>query len=299
MARSPSSELEAQNDTGAAAEGAQAADAGPGEAQGDGAPSEGVKSPLKRPLGLSLRKHMVEAKAAPAMKPAPATKAAPVAKTPIEDAIELTLASASTAVNSAQEIQRLRNELRTVVDGSRRADMTLLFASVFVVVSASLGLTGALVYYQRSLTEFAPVARANRDALLAFAGEINGLAGTSGKIEETVKVSEQALSATTALTEEIRKAIQGFTAQQNALAPKIPPASAYDKPIAALKQSLDELAVANAGVNTRLSDLQQAQNARHQTPQQPVAAPRVEAPKAPPRPATPAATGPDSLIRYP
>lgn len=295
MARSPSSELDAQNDTGAAAADAQAADAGPGEAQGDGAPSEGVKSPLKRPLGLSLRKPMTEAKAAPAAKSAPA----PVAKTPIEDAIELTLASASTAVNSAQEIQRLRNELRTVVDGSRRTDMTLLFAAVFVVVSASLGLTGALVYYQRSFTEYAPVARANRDALLAFAGEINGLAGTSGKIEETVKVSEQALSATTALTEEIRKAIQGFTAQQNALAPKIPPATAYDKPISALKQSLDDLAVANAGINARLSDLQQSQIARHQTPAQPVVAPRVEAPKAPVRPATPPATGPDSLIRYP
>jgi hypothetical protein len=78
-----------------------AAESSGGE-QGGASASEGGKSPLKKPLGLSLRKPSTEA------------KPAPTPKTPIEEAIELALASASTAVDSAQEIQRLRNEVQTI-----------------------------------------------------------------------------------------------------------------------------------------------------------------------------------------
>jgi hypothetical protein len=249
--------------------------------------SDGSKSPLKKPLGLSLRKPQLDA------------KPAPTPKTPIEEAIELALASASTAVDSAQEIQRLRNEVQTIIAGSRRSNMILFYATILIIFFASIGLFGALVFYKRSYNEFEAVAKVNREALLAFAGEINGLVSTSKKVEESEKVSEQALSAANAQSEEIKKAIQGFTAAHNALAAKIPPAGAYDKPIATLKQAIDDLTAANKSISARLVDMQQAQIARDQAPPPPVEKPRAEAPKKPPKRNKSVASRRDSLLRYP
>ena len=164
---------------------------------------------------------------------------------------------------------------------------------------ASIGLFGALVFYKRSYNEFEAVAKVNREALLAFAGEINGLVSTSKKVEESEKVSEQALSAANAQSEEIKKAIQGFTAAHNALAAKIPPAGAYDKPIATLKQAIDDLTAANKSISARLVDMQQAQIARDQAPPPPVEKPRAEAPKKPPKRNKSVASRHDSLLRYP
>ncbi len=257
-------------------------------AENGGGESDGGKSPLKKPLGLSLRKPSAEA------------KPAPTPKTPIEEAIELALASASTAVDSAQEIQRLRNEVQTIISASKRSSMVLFYSTILVIVFAGAGLFGALVYYKRSFNEFEAVARVNRDALLAFAGEINGLVATSEKIEASVKVSEQALSNANAQTEEIRKAVQGFTAAHNALTAKIPPANAYDKPISALKQSIDDLTSANKAISSRLSDMQQAQIAREQAPPPPpVEKPKVETQRKLPKRDQSVVSGRDSLIRYP
>jgi len=263
------------------------ADSATDNAAGAEASPEAGKSLLKKPLGLSLRKPMAEGKPAPAPR------------TPIEEAIELALASASTAVDSAQEIQRLRNEVQTIVKGAKRSSMVMLYSTILVVVFAGVGLFAALVFYKRSYNEFEAVAKVNRDALLAFAGEINGLVATSRKIEDSVKVSEQALSAANAQTEEIRRAIQGFTAAHNALTAKIPSPGAYDKPIATLKQSIDDLAVANKSINGRLIEMQQAQVARDQAPPPAVEKPRVEAPKPQPKQTDAVATRRDSLIRYP
>jgi hypothetical protein len=266
----------------------------------EGAP-EGGKSPLKKPLGLSLRKPSLDGGGGSVGDGGGigGAKPAPSPKTPIEEAIELALASASTAVDSAQEIQRLRGEVQTIVQGSRRANMILFYATILVIVFASVGLFSALVFYKRSYNEFDAVAKVNRDALLAFAGEINGLIQTSSKIEESLKISEQALSTTGAQTEEIKKAIQGFTAAHNALTAKIPPANAYDKPIAGLKQAIDDLTASNKGINARLIDMQQAQVARDQAPPPVVEKPKVEAAKPQPKRTPAVASGRDALIRYP
>ena len=258
-----------------------------GGEQGGASGSEGGKSPLKKPLGLSLRKPSTDA------------KPAPTPKTPIEEAIELALASASTAVDSAQEIQRLRNEVQTIITASKRSNMILFYSTILVIVFASAGLFGALVFYKRSYNEFEAVARVNRDALLAFAGEINGLVATGQKIEESVKVSEQALSSANAQSEEIKRAVQGFTAAHNALTAKIPPANAYDKPISALKQSIDDMTAANKAISARLTDMQQAQVAREQAPPPPVEKPKVETQRKPPKRDQSVVSGRDSLIRYP
>jgi len=258
------------------------------------AAAEGVKAPLKKPLGLSLRK---PGAAMPLMSE---SKPAPTPRSPIEEAIELALSSASTAVDSAQEIQRLRTEVQTIVKGARRSSMILLYTTLILIVAGSVGLFGSLVFYKRSYNEFEAVAKVNRDALLVFAGEINGLVATSKKIEESVKSTERALATTTAQSEELKKAMQGFTAAHNALTAKIPPAGAYDKPMAALKQSMDDLTAANKAITSKLAEIQQAQIVREQAPPPPpVEKPKVEAVKKPASPTQSVQSGPDSMIRYP
>lgn len=271
------------------------------DAESDNAGGEGGKSPLKKPLGLSLRKPSLDGGGGSGGGGGAVAGAKPAAspKTPIEEAIELALASASTAVDSAQEIQRLRNEVQTIVQGSRRANMILFYSTILVIVFSCIGLFSALVFYKRSYNEFDAVAKVNRDALLAFAGEINGLIQTSSKIEDSLKVSEQALATSGAQTDEIKQAIQGFTAAHNALTAKIPPANAYDKPIAALKQAIDDMTASNKGINARLIDMQQAQTARDQAPPPVVEKPRVEIPKPQPKRTPAVASGRDALIRYP
>lgn len=263
------------------------------------APAEGGKSPLKKPLGLSLRKPSGGIASVTAADPKPA---ATVNRSPIEEAIELALASASTAVDSAQEIQRLRTEVQTIVKGSRRSNMILLYTTIILIVAGSVGLFGSLVFYKRAYNEFEAVAKVNRDALLAFAGEINGLIATSKKIEEAVKSTERSLASTAAQSDELKKAMQGFTSAHNALTAKIPPAGAYDKPMAALKQSMDDLTAASKAISAKLAEVQQAQIIREQAPPPPppvVEKPKVEAPKKPANPTQSVQSGRDGMISYP
>ena len=257
-------------------------------------PVEGAKAPLKKPLGLSLRK---PGAALPAMAE---SKPAPTPRSPIEEAIELALSSASTAVDSAQEIQRLRTEVQTVVRGARRSSLILLYTTLILIVAGSVGLFGSLVFYKRSYNEFEAVAKVNRDALLVFAGEINGLVATSKKIEESVNSTERALATTTAQSEELKKSMQGFTSAHNALTAKIPAPGAYDKPMAVLKQALDDLTVANKAISTKLAEIQQAQMVRDQAPPPtPVEKPKVEVVKKPVSRTRSVESGRDSMIRYP
>ena len=262
------------------------------------ASTEGGKAPLKKPLGLSLRKPTVGMASGAAADPKPA---ATVNRSPIEEAIELALASASTAVDSAQEIQRLRTEVQTIVKGSRRSNMILFYTTIILIVAGSVGLFGSLVFYKRAYNEFEAVAKVNRDALLAFAGEINGLIATSKKIEEAVKSTERSLATTAAQSDELKKAMQGFTSAHNALTAKIPPAGAYDKPMAALKQSMDDLTTASKAISAKLAEVQQAQVIREQAPPPPppVEKPKVEAPKKPVNPTQSVQTGRDGMISYP
>jgi hypothetical protein len=281
-----------------AAEEAMAPAAAEAEKPAADTPTEGGKAPLKKPLGLSLRKPTGGIASGPMADPKPATT---VNRSPIEEAIELALASASTAVDSAQEIQRLRTEVQTIVKGSRRANMILFYTTIILIVAGSVGLFGSLVFYKRAYNEFEAVAKVNRDALLAFAGEINGLIATSKKIEEAVKSTERSLATTAAQSDELKKAMQGFTSAHNALTAKIPPAGAYDKPMAALKQSMDDLTTASKAISAKLAEVQQAQVVREQAPPPPapVEKPKVEAPKKPANPTQSVQSGRDGMISYP
>lgn len=199
------------------------------------------------------------------------------ARSPLEEAIELALASASTAVDSAQEIQRLRGEVQTLITGHNRNNKILIYAVLLILTIASAGVFGALVFYKRGFNEFDATAKVNREALMVFAGEINGLVAASKKIDEAIKLSSQQLKESQAMQEDLRKTIQGLTVGQAALANKInAPAPAAntnnDKAIAALQKSLDDILAANKVIAQRIGEIQAKQVAPPPAPAKPVAA---------------------------
>jgi hypothetical protein len=222
-------------------------------------------------MSKAPKKAAAPTEAAPAAAPAEASAATPAksllarkiekpaeqkSKPPIDEAIEIALAAASTAVDSAQEIQRLRGEVQTLVLGSRRNNKILFYATFLILVFAGAGVFGSLVFFKRAYNEFEAVAKVNREALIVFAGEINGLVAASKKIDEALKASSQMTAANQALNEEVSKNLQALTLAQNAIAQKIPPANLYDKSFSQLQKGIDELVNANKAMATRIAELQ-------------------------------------------
>ncbi len=223
-------------------------------------------------------------------------------RSPIDEAIELALASASTAVDSAQEIQRLRTEVQTLIAGHNRNNKILIYAVLLILTIASAGVFGALVFYKRAYNEFDATAKVNREALTVFAGEINGLVAASKKIDESIKLSAQSLKESQSMQEDLRKTIQALTVGQAALANKInapaPVNNTSDKAIAALQKNLDDLLAANKVIAQRVGEIQTKQVAPPPPPPKPAAAAPSAAQRAAATKAREAARERD-MIRYP
>lgn len=177
------------------------------------------------------------------------------AKPRLDEAIELALAAAGTAVDSAQEIQRLRGEVSTFIARNRRNNMILFYTTLLILVLGGVGVFGALVFYKRSLNEFEMMAKTNRDGLLAFAGEINALIATSKQMTETSKATMQALANVSADAQELKKQMQALQVSQNAMSAKVTLAANTDKTINAIKQGVDDLQTAQKNFTTRLSEV--------------------------------------------
>ena len=173
----------------------------------------------------------------------------------LDEAIELALAAAGTAVDSAQEIQRLRREVSTFIKGSRRNNMILFYLTLLILIVAGVGVFGALVFYKRSLNEFEMMAKTNRDGLLAFVGEINALTATSKQMTETSKATMQALANVSAGAEDLKKQMQALQLSQYAMSAKVTLAANTDKTINAVKQSVDDLQMAQKTLTTRVQEL--------------------------------------------
>ena len=177
------------------------------------------------------------------------------AKPRLDEAIELALAAAGTAVDSAQEIQRLRGEVSNFINRNRRNNMILFYTTLLILVMGGVGVFGALVFYKRSLNEFEMMAKTNRDGLLAFAGEINALIATSKQMTETSKATMQALANVSADAQELKKQMQALQVSQNAMSAKVTLAANADKTINAIKQGVDDLQTAQKSLTTRLSEV--------------------------------------------
>lgn len=215
-------------------------------------------APEAKADAAEVKETSAEAKAeavAEKVKAAKDDSKAEAGKPRLDEAIELALAAAGTAVDSAQEIQRLRSEVSSLITRNKRNNMILFYATLLILMVAGAGVFGALVFYKRSLNEFEMMAKTNRDGLLAFVGEINALTATSKQMTETSKATMQALANVSAGAEELKKQMQALQVSQNAMSAKVTLAANTDKTINAIKQSVDDVQLAQKGSNTRLQEI--------------------------------------------
>lgn len=220
----------------------------------------------------------------------------------IEEAIEIALEAASTAVDSAQEIQRLRSESFKLITETRKSSRLLLYSSTLIFGLAAIAVFGSLVYFKRAMNDLDLITKVNRDSLLIFAGEINGLISVGKKIDDTVKTSSEALQAITAVHADLSSRVLTLTSALAAANASIAKLAVQEKEFAGIRQSLDELSSATRSANARAID------ARVSSTQQPPPAQifkpkpqRQVTPRARPvSPARAAASVPrDNMIRYP
>jgi hypothetical protein len=268
-------------------------------------PTKKTKSD-KNPLNLPENKSPSAAEAV-ASKPIKSTVPRPdktnaADKTPaIEEAIEIALEAASTAVDSALEIQRIRAESFKLITESRKSSRLLLYSATLIFLLAAVAVFGSLVYFKRAMNDLDLITKVNRDALLVFSGEINGLVAVAKKVDENVKSSSQALDAIALSNSDLAKQVQVLTLALNTANANITKLEAQEKRFAEIKQSLDELSSATRSANARTVDLISA--ASRPAPSTPQAKTQVMVrPPVATRPnaGRPAASAPsNSMIRYP
>jgi len=286
-----------------------------GAAAAAGQPAASVKGEAK---AQSLAVGPAVAKSnEPAAEPKPSD---PARKTHIDEAIEIALEAASTAVDSAQEIQRLRAETFKLVEGTRRNNKLVLYSSILIFGVSSIAVFGSLVYFRRAMNDMEMLTTVNRDALLVFAGEINGLLATAKKVDEAGKANAAALDATSKAQAETAQALQALSRATANVNLSLTQLGLQDKTLTAIKQSVDELNAASKANTTRLNELRAAAAKPAPAPvPAPAPAPQAAAPRAaagaPPRAnanaasrarsprqlSSAAAASPprDSMIRYP
>ncbi|NDA48079.1 MAG: hypothetical protein EBY21_12585, partial [Alphaproteobacteria bacterium] len=199
-------------------------------------------------------------------------------KTTVQEAIEIALASAGTAVDASQEMQRLRADVQKLITGSRKSNMILFYATLLFIMAGCGGIYGSLVFYQRSINDLNSVSKYNRDALQVFGDQITKLLEQGKGVTEALHESEHSVEEAKAAIEENSKLTKALAATQTALNAKLSAPSESEKVLAQVKQSVDELTAANRVIAQRLSDLASRP------------APVAQAAPAPAKPAPPAAS---------
>jgi archaellum component FlaC len=229
-------------------------------------------------------------------------------KTTVQEAIEIALASAGTAVDASQEMQRLRADVQKLITGSRKSNMILFYATLLFILAGCGGIYGSLVFYQRSINDLNSVSKYNRDALQVFGDQITKLLEQGKGVSEALHASEHSVEEAKGAIEENSKLTKALASTQSALNAKLSAPSESEKVLAQVKQTVDELTAANRVIAQRLSDL--ASKPAPVAQAAPVA-PKPAAPPAPkpktsaekPAPAKPKEakvwTPPNNMIRYP
>lgn len=219
----------------------------------------------------------------------------------VEEAIEIALEAASTAVDSALEIQRVRAEAHKLIAESRKSGRLLLFSAALVFTLSGIAVFGSLVYFKRAMNDLDLITKVNKDALLVFAGEINGVAAVAKTLDGNVRTSSKAIESIVATNTDLSGQVQRLTIALNAANANIARLEVQEKKFVEIRQSLDELSSATRSANARAAELRIAAT-RPPAPST-VSKPRPKSrtlassrPQASPTPGAP--TG-NSMIRYP
>lgn len=171
----------------------------------------------------------------------------------VDESIQIALSAAGTATDAAQELQRLRLQVTTLIDGSKRSGMVLLYSGIIVLVIAGIILVGSILFYQRSLSRFEAITNVNREALQAIAAQIKLMGEVAHNLEEATAATGQTLIAVAGREEELKKAIRTVSEAQTTLTTKIDNLNISNEKIPQqVKQALDEGAKASQAANNQL-----------------------------------------------
>ena len=139
----------------------------------------------------------------------------------LDESIQLALASAGTATDASKEIQRLKKQVNELVAGNSHSNKVLLSTGVIFLFMASVALGVSVAFYFKAMNRFDSITNVNRDALMAFAEEVNAFTEAATRVEQAATASEKRLAALSAQQEEIKAAIQGDIANQQAVEAKL------------------------------------------------------------------------------
>jgi hypothetical protein len=171
----------------------------------------------------------------------------------VDESIQIALSAAGTATDAAQELQRLRLQVTTLIDGSKRSGMVLLYSGIIVLVIAGIILVGSILFYQRSLSRFEAITNVNREALQAIAAQIKLMGEVAHNLEEATAATGQTLIAVAGREEELKKAIRTVSEAQTTLTAKIDNLTISNEKVPQqVKQALDEGAKASQAANGQL-----------------------------------------------
>jgi len=135
----------------------------------------------------------------------------------IDESIQLALASAGTAADASKEIQRLKKQVNELVAGNSRSNKVLLGTGVIFLFMASIALGVSVAFYFKAMNRFDSITNVNRDALMAFAEEVNAFTEAATRVEQAANATEKRLAALSEQQEEIKVALQGDLTNQKAI----------------------------------------------------------------------------------
>jgi hypothetical protein len=174
----------------------------------------------------------------------------------IDESIQLALASAGTATDASKEIIRLKKQVNELVEGSSRTNRVLLFAGVIFLFMSSIALGISVAFYYKAMNRFDAMTNVNRDALMAFAEEVNTFTESATRAERAVTASEKELASVATQQEEIKVALQGEIANQQAIQAKLAENSeTIDQIPAATRKIVEDLLASNKLLIAQMADL--------------------------------------------
>ena len=192
-----------------------------------------------------------------AMKIEPVMEEAKAPKSEIDESIQIALAAAGTATDAAMEIQRLRKQVHELVSGSRRTGTTLVSAGVFFLFCASIGLGIAVMFFFQAMNRFDSITNVNREALVAFAEEVNAFTAAATRVEGAATATEKKITALMAQGDALKAELDNAIKGQDAVAAKLVENTAtIEKIPTATQKIVDDL----VGVN-KLADALKAHQA--------------------------------------
>jgi hypothetical protein len=183
------------------------------------------------------------------------------AKAPsIEEAIQLALATAETTADASSDVSKIKKQVNELVSGASRSNKLLISTGVLFLFMASIALGISVAFYFKAMNRFDSMTNVNRDALMAFAEEVNAFTTAATRVEKAATESEKRLAALMAQQEEIKALMQGDIANQQAIQGKIAENSeAMNNLPGATRKIVEDLVAANKLAVAQVSDAMKEQ----------------------------------------